>query len=138
MKKIFILLVSLFCFFMSCEKEASDYVKQANKAIEKKDYQKAYNIYDEMVANNPHRGIWLHGEQEAEYDNAADKLKDTIIKSEIASAIEESEGASNMAKIVYIIEERGNNLNGYYEYAIKIAKAAGNNELANGISSFND
>ena len=138
MKKLYILLIPLFCLFISCEKEASDYVKQANKAIEKGDYQKAYNIYDEMVANNPHRGIWLHDEQEAEYDNAADKLKDTIIKSEIASAIEDSDGASNVTKIVYIIEERGNNSGTYYEYAIKIAKAAGNTELADGISSVNE
>lgn len=132
------LLMPLFCLLASCEKEASDYVKRANKAIEKGDYQKAYNIYDEMVANNPHRGIWLHDELETEYDNAADKLKDTIIKSEIASAIEDSDGASSVAKIVYIIEERGSNSVAYYEYATKIAKAAGNNELADGISCINE
>lgn len=138
MKRIYFLLIPLFCFLLSCDKEASDYVKEANKAIENGDYQKAYNIYDEMKANNPHRGVPFHGDLEDEYDQACISLKESIVKSEIASTVEDSKGESTIAKIVYIVEDKGDNEKTYYEYAIKLAKAAGNDELAAGLSKVNE
>ena len=135
MKKLVFLFSLLFSLFVSCEKEAADYVKEANKAMEQGNYQKAYNIYDEMKANNPHTGVPFHGDLEKEYDRACQNLKESIIKNEIATVIEESEGSVNTPKIVFIIEDKGNNNTKYYEYAIKLAKASNNEELAENISN---
>ena len=134
MKKLYILFITVLCILtFSCIREASKYVEEVNIAMEHGDYQKAYNIYDEMVANNPYRGS-MQTEKEEEYDRACNDLKEKIIKNELAETIEDSEGASNVAKIVYIIEEKGNNDSQYYEYASKIARAAGNTQLAEGLS----
>lgn len=129
------LILSMFC---ACKKEVSDYVKDIDKAIEQGDYQKAYEIYDVMAAENPHRGVPFHRDLEEEYDRLTENLKTSIIKNEITSSIKDSDGASNVAKIVYIIETRGDNDFDYYEYAIKIAKANGKTELVEGLTKINN
>lgn len=121
---------SFLTIFTSCEKEASDYVKEANKALENNDFAEAYQIYDEMNANNPHRGVPFHGDLEKEYDEQCVKLKDTIVKKELAVTIEDSEGTENIAKIIYIIDDKGAKDKEYYEYAIKLSRACGNDGLA--------
>lgn len=129
------LLLSLFC---ACKKEAGDYVKEINSAIEKGDFKKAYELYDVMAAGNPHRDVPLHRDLEEEYDRVAENMKVSIIKNEITTTIKDSENASDVAKIVYIIETRGGNESGLYEFAIKIAKANGKTEIAKGLTEINN
>lgn len=132
--KIF-LFIGLVISLGSCEKKPEDYTKEINKAIEKGEYNKAYSLVDEMKTKYKYDdpdSFFLPDWQKAAYDESL-KIEEKIIKNELGEAIETSEGNQNLAKIVFIIEERGGNSADYYTYAVKLARMSGNEELADDI-----
>ena len=127
----FLLIIAFTLPLMSCEKKPEDYTKEINKAIEKGEYMKAYSLIDEMKIKYKYDdpdSFFLPDWKKAAYDESL-KLEEKIIKNEIADAIESSNGSENVAKVVFIIEERGSNSTDYYIYAIKLAQMSGNEDM---------
>lgn len=79
---------------------------------------------------------YIHEEKYAEAYTAVDvsdyhyayKLVNKILKSELATLIQESDGDSNFAKILFAIKERGSESD--YEYVIEMAEAIDNTKLS--------
>ena len=104
------------------QKEHSEFIEKANNAMAQGDFFAAYNIVDQMIANNHYDG----------YD-----LNKKILTNEIAANIE----SANAAKIILCIKERAR-YNGYSEsnrvkeetemlkHAIQLAEAIDDSETA--------